>query len=378
MVEPLRVNTLPCRADTEIEGLYVFGRSNAEGKEIPHLPFINLDSTGNSEGWYTIRSFRSATTVGSFFCDGLSETFTEGDILWINPRHGKIKGILTAGSNANTLLLTEQCENRCRFCSQPPNELEDTELYHKATLALLNFDTCDYVGLSGGEPTHNKNAFLTLIKTISKLGNKTKLHILTNGRSLSNYEYAREIVRNIGEREVLWGIPLYGHKATLHDELVGSSGAFIETISGISNILNLGQTIELRIVPTRQNITSLKNILEFITSNYLPIKIISIMNLEPKGLARKNYNSIYTPVEDQIDNLEKAVRVGERYGCNVRLFNYPLCLVTEYLRTRAVKAISDWKNYYPQDCIGCKVQQECGGMFASSIGSFQEKVRRIK
>ncbi|MFC1333182.1 MAG: His-Xaa-Ser system radical SAM maturase HxsC [gamma proteobacterium symbiont of Clathrolucina costata] len=361
----------------DLEGLYVLGRSNAEGKEIPHLPIIELDSTGDVDGWYKVKGFGASAADTSLFCNGLKETFSEGDVIWISPRHGEIRGILTAGSNSNTLLLTERCENRCEFCSQPPNELEDKELYHKAALALLNFDTCEYVGLSGGEPTHNKRAFLSLLKSIRQFESNTKLHILSNGRKLGDEKFAKEVVSNIGEREVLWGIPLYGHKASLHDDLVGSSGAFIDTLDGLSNLSNLGQVVELRIVPVRRNIKTIANILEFITSNYLSIKTISIMNMEPKGLARKNYSNTHVPVEEQVEYIERAVRVGERYGCSVRLFNYPLCLLSEYLRHRAVKSISDWKNYYPGECSGCEMQTDCGGMFASAVGRFQEQVRRI-
>jgi His-Xaa-Ser system radical SAM maturase HxsC len=180
-----------------------------------------------------------------------------------------------------------------------------------------------------------------------------------------------ETLRN---RAVLWGIPLYGHTAVLHDALVGTSGAFSDSIRGLGNLASFGQEVELRIVPTKQNLDSLHRIVSFLAFSYLSVRTISIMHLEPKGLARKNYSSLYVPVREQVPHLEAATEVGERYGLSVRLFNYPLCLLSENLRSRAVQSISDWKNYYPAACNGCRVRKECGGFFTSAIGRFLEKV----
>lgn len=128
-------------------------------------------------------------------------------------------------------------------------------------------------------------------------------------------------------------------------------------------------------MPTVNNITVLPNIIELLASNYVGISIVSIMNMEPKGLARKNYSSIYTNVEDQLKYLESAVDIGELYGMSIRLFNYPYCLLSESLKEYSVKSISDWKNYYPETCSGCQSKAKCGGFFTSSTGKLLEQVR---
>lgn len=376
MVSPLRKNDLTCTADDSINGIFVIGRSNARGLDIPHLPRI-IQSNGSCAGLSMAVAGEEDVQPINLKCDDLFDNYSEGDIVRINSRINKVQSVLSSRSTANTLLVTEQCENRCLFCSQPPNSYEDTFLYHEATLALLNFNSCDFIGLSGGEPTHNENAFVTLLSTLKQFRNPTKLHILSNGRRHKGIGFVKQVAELVDDRDVLWGIPLYGHYADLHDHLVGDSGAFIDTAQGLSNLTSQNQHVELRIVPVAENLMYLQNIIEFISSNYLNLQIVSVMNLEPKGYAHKNYDSLHVDVVQQVPYLEHAVEAAERYGLKICLFNYPLCLLSEQLRTWAVQSISDWKNYYTEECVGCMLQTQCGGFFTSSKGRFLEKIRRI-
>lgn len=371
MVSPLRNNSLKCTADSSFDGMYIVGRPNINMLDIPSLPTIV-----NSDQGLVVNSLDGGQLIG-LECNELFDNFSEGDIVWVNSRLNQVKSVLSSRSTANTLLLTEQCENRCLFCSQPPNQLSDTHLYHQAALALLNFNSQAFIGLSGGEPTHNENAFITLLSTLKQFDNCTKLHILSNGRRFRDNDFTNQIVEIINGRDVLWGIPLYGHYSDLHNHLVVSENAFIDTVEGLLNLSSQGQSIELRILPVKDNLKYLENIIQFVVSSFLNLPIISIMNLEPKGYARKNFNSLYASVEDQVPSLERAVECADRFGVEIRLFNYPLCLLSEVLRCKAVKSISDWKNYYTNECLECKLRNDCGGFFTSSKGKFLENIRKI-
>ena len=46
--------------------------------------------------------------------------FEEGEILLVFPEQKLIQRFYRPTSNANTILLTEQCDQRCMMCSQPP------------------------------------------------------------------------------------------------------------------------------------------------------------------------------------------------------------------------------------------------------------------
>lgn len=355
MANALRNDSVAINGYDQPSGLYVIGESDTQPSDIPRLP--RLITPGNEPG--------------------IPEAFTDGDIVWLDRARGKLRTILSRLSNANTLLLTEQCENRCLFCSQPPNDKDDTGLYLNAALALLNFNTEQFVGLSGGEPTKNARGFINLLSTLRNFSNRTPLHILSHGRNFSDRAFCEQVARLLCGRSVLWGIPLYGHKATVHDQLVASGGAFAETTRGIGNLAAHGQAIEIRIIPTQSNLDHLAHIVSFIAANYVGVNIISIMNIEPKGWGRKNYRELYVPVRQQNAGMLNAVQLGTRYGFDIRLFNYPLCLLDEDLRRYSCRSISDWKNYYPDECRTCGARSACGGFFTSATGQFIESVEAL-
>jgi len=369
MAQPLRRSQLPYGSEILVEGLFVCGASNASALDIPHLPVLGDESSDIS-----IFSSECDYDSAGIICPEFFDVFGNGDIVFVDNKRKIIRSVLTASSNANTLLVTEQCDNRCLFCSQPPNKLPDSWLYHNAALSILNFNSTEYVGISGGEPTINKHGFIRLLETLECYKNKTPLHILTNGRSLSSAAYFEELKEFIKCREILWGIPIYGHCGNLHDKLVDAEGAFLETVNGIYNLGGIKQRIEVRIVPVKGNVEFLDDIVNFISYHMPFVDVISVMNLEPRGWARHRYESLYVNPLEYSGSLQRAIDIAFDRGLNIRLFNYPLCQIDASLKDIVVKSISDWKNYYPDECGGCADKLKCGGLFTSSVGSYFEKV----
>lgn len=372
MVSPLRVSQLSLNHASLPSGLYIIGDSNARHLPIPHLPTIGAENP--TPGAININLSSVQDDVNT---TDLLETFSNGDIIWIDAAHNICRCILSKEANANTLLVTEQCDNRCSFCSQPPNYLPDAELYQKATLALLNYNTSAFVGISGGEPTLNRSAFLAMLRVLNQHNVKTPLHILTNGRSLADANFVNDINSLTLQNDIVWGIPLYSADSKKHDALVGSHGAFVETVKGLINLGSSGQFIELRIIPVQENLSNLVNLIEFIASSLPFVSVISIMNLEPKGWARKNFSSLFVSVKEQAYWLETCIACAQQHRLPIRLFNYPLCLLPEEIRSFSCQSISDWKNYYPPLCELCELKNECGGFFTSATGQFFEAVEPI-
>lgn len=360
MADTLRNEIFRSASIGEETGLYLVSPDDAspEASVIPQMPMSYIDSL-----------FRDET--GEF--SGISE----GDVVWVDKGRGLVRTVLSSVANANTLLLTERCDNYCQFCSQPPNEKPDSHLYERAFLSLEAFRSDEIVGLSGGEPTINKAAFLTLLKNLNDFNIPTPLHILTNGRSFSDASFTSEVFDLIKERDVLWGVPLYGHHSSLHDGLVQADGAFLDTIAGLQRMLAKGARVELRIVPVQRNLAHLPHIVQFVSSALGPVEWISIMNMEPKGFARKNFDDLFVPVRSQSTYLSEACAIAGSSGVPVHLFNYPLCLLPVDLRDLAVMSISDWKNYYPDGCNECALREGCGGFFASATGKFIEDLEPV-
>ena len=55
------------------------------------------------------------------------------------------------------------------------------------------------------------------------------------------------------------------------------------------------------------------------------------------------------------------------HGIDVKLYNFPLCMVDEGYWSIAAKSISEYKIQYPCECEACTVKEICGGFFGSTL-----------
>ena len=299
----------------------------------------------------------------------VASSIDDGDIGFISS-NGSLRISLSHKANHNTILVTERCNNRCLFCSQPPKEENDDWLFIQGAFAIAAFQSSDTIGITGGEPLLYGDKILNLIDFTSTHTPDTKLHILTNGRGFTDVNFSNEIADRTNNNDIIFGVPLYSTNPEIHDKLVGSKGAYNETVLGIINAGNLGVPIELRIIPNKINIGCIESIVEYTMRCFSSISQISIMNLEPTGWAKHNWESLYLEPSSYLDVLTRSVSIAENCGVHVSLFNYPLCHISSELRPYAVKSISDWKNYYPNYCSSCSQRDLCTGYFASSIGKY--------
>jgi His-Xaa-Ser system radical SAM maturase HxsC len=314
--------------------------------------------------------------IGQIANYDLYHSIEDGDIGIINSSN-TIRVILSHRANHNTVLVTERCDNLCLFCSQPPKIKDDSWLLTQASLAIAAFNSSDTVGVSGGEPLIYKNDFLTFLDFLIEHTPTTQLHILTNGRAFSDPAFTKEIKARSTKVDLCFGVPLYSSLPSVHNKLVGSDDAFNETVIGLINAGNIGLNIELRIIPTAHNLKELPTLVEYAGRTFSNISQISIMNLEPEGFARKNWDKIYVMPSYYSESLLNAVKVARRNSLRTLLFNFPLCHIPINLHTIAVQSISDWKNYYPDECNTCSKKAECGGYFKSSKGRYHQLPKRI-
>lgn len=311
---------------------------------------------------------------GTIISKVLTTSIEDGDIAIVN--HGNtLRVILSRIANHNTVLVTERCNNLCLFCSQPPKSKNDDWLLTQSALAIASFNLAGVVGVSGGEPLLYGEEFLSFLDFISENSPETALHVLTNGRQFSDASFAAKVKLRSDKLNITFGVPLYSSRSAVHDQLVGCVGAFHETIRGLINAGNSGINIELRIIPTRSNYQELPHIVEYVSRIFSNISQISIMGLESIGWARKNWADIFVGHEECAVPLTDAVDTAFRAGLAVAIFNYPLCHLPEKLRDMSTQSISDWKNFYPEECDHCNKKSFCAGYFSSSKGRFHKSPR---
>lgn len=299
---------------------------------------------------------------------GLAEIADVGDILIVSSNGINIRSYLSSKTQTNTILVTEACENRCVFCSQPPRE--SVSLYQQAWEAIQAFAPPCTVGITGGEPTLFWSDFITFCNRCGADSSGKSFHVLTHGRNLSPPQKVQEVLASGFLHKSLWGIPIHGDDATHHDSATGIAGSFQETMSGLINLAFAGAAIELRVILTAQNVTRLKGITRLINTYLRGANLFfAFMNLEPVGWAKSNLKTLRISPDEWANSLEDAVSDSVLAGTPVSLYNFPLCHLSDSLKPFAQKSISDWKNYFPVACKSCKLKDDCCGFFASATGS---------
>lgn len=291
---------------------------------------------------------------------------TDEDIVRIEPHRSAIHAVYRRSSPSNSFLVTERCDNYCVMCSQPPKEANDSWIVDELldVIPLISQETVE-IGLTGGEPSLLGDRLIELVETCRAHLPKTAVHILSNGRSFKDADYASALAR-VKHPNLMIGIPLYADVPEVHDYVVQARGAFDETVRGVLNLKQHGVGVELRFVIHADTYEGLQSFARFVARNMLFVDHVALMGLELMGFAKANLDAIWVDPLDYQHELRDAVEILDRAGLAVSIYNHQLCVLHPELHRFARASISDWKNMYVTECQSCTLQTECGGFFASS------------
>jgi His-Xaa-Ser system radical SAM maturase HxsC len=300
-----------------------------------------------------------------------------GDIISISADGRRVTVLWKGTATHNSILLTEQCDNYCLMCSQPPKEREDGWLFDRAKRIIdLLPPSARSIGLTGGEPTLHADALIDLLEHCHLTAPELQLHLLSNGRRFADTEFSCRYAQ-IEHADIMAGIPVYAPEPGLHDFVVQSPGAFEETIHGILNLAALGQRIEIRVVIQRHNVPVLGELAVFIARNLPFVDQVALMGLEMTGLARPNYADVWIDPADYQPQLIGATRTLTDARILTKIYNHQLCVLDEQLWPYAVRSISDWKNDYLDLCDPCSLKHACGGVFTTSGNRLSRHIQPV-
>lgn len=275
-------------------------------------------------------------------------------------------------SNSNVLVVTNQCNNHCIMCCQPPQQGNDFNFFYNQNVKLIKSAPKEtkVVCITGGEPTLAGNRFIDLITLVRKELPSTDIHILSNGRTLINNDFTHQL-KVAGGDKVFVGVPLHSDYFRDHDIIAGAKGAFNETMLGLYNLADEGIPIELRVVVNKLNYNRLYQLAEYIFKNLYFVSWVAFMGMEDTGWATKNAGTIWIEPVEYISKLCDAVGLLAEYGIPVSIYNIPLCLLPLGFHKFASQSISDWKTKYVDICNDCSVKGQCGGLFSTSKKIYQ-------
>jgi His-Xaa-Ser system radical SAM maturase HxsC len=300
-----------------------------------------------------------------------------GDIIHVPHDGHRVTVLWKNSARHNSLLLTEQCDNYCLMCSQPPKDRDDAWLFDRArkVISLLP-EGARALSLTGGEPTLHADALIGLLEHCKRVAPGLSVHLLTNGRRFADPEFTRRYAA-VGLADIMAGIPVYAPEPGLHDFIVQAAGAFDETVHGILNLASLGQAVEIRVVVQRHTVPVLAGLATFIVRNLPFVAQVALMGLEMTGLARPNSPLVWADPADYQDELAGAVDILATSGIATRIYNHQLCVLDRRLWPYAVRSISDWKNDYLDICRPCSVRDACGGVFTTSGNHLSQHLRPL-
>lgn len=283
----------------------------------------------------------------------------DNDICIVFPETKTILRQIRGNSCSNTILLTEQCDQACIMCSQPPkNKIYD--YYHLYKDALLLAPKDNIVGISGGEPTLEKSHLFPFLLDILTERPDLKFHILSNAQHFRDEDIV--MLEQINP-SILWGIPIYSHDPHVHDKIVGKPGAHTQLLNGLNILFKSGASVEIRTVVMEQNFNELPLIAEFISKHASLCELWAIMQLENYGYAKMNWDHLFVDTSTRFSPIGNAISIVDIHTINAKLYNFPKCTIPNEWQDHACKSISDWKNKYLEVCNNCSQQSECCGFF---------------
>lgn len=339
--------------------LLVPASSDAPGRFVTRL--VGAGVAGARESVLLERSDESALFAGE---DGLFAITTDqpliGDVVCIDPGRRTAERLIRANSPHNTFLITEQCDQLCVMCSQPPKKSHD-DRFEEYRQALLLAPEGAVIGLSGGEPTLHKAALFALLAEAKADRPDLFFHILSNGQHFDAGDVAD--IRASAANS-LWGIPLYSHDAETHDAIVAKAGAYDRLLDSLVHCLSGGMRIELRTVLMHDNIGHLPALARLIGGHLGFLSQWSIMQLENIGFAKNRFDALYVDHSLDFAPVGEAIDIAALFGVRVSLFNMPRCSVPASYRPYAANSISDWKRKYAPECGTCSDQPSCAGFFS--------------
>lgn len=208
--------------------------------------------------------------------------------------------------------LTRTCNNHCLFCLdsgivgekiRPPGEI-------RAEIETGRREGCERLILSGGEPTLHPD-YLELIAYGAELGYDW-IQTVSNGRMFSYRSFASRAVA-AGLCEATFS--MHGHRAELHDGLVGVEGAFEQALAGMRNLRKLEIVVNVDIVLTALNAPRLPEIIDYFLE--FGVREFDLLWMVPFGSAWNNRQRLFIEPEPTLPALHEAVERAMTAGAVV-------------------------------------------------------------
>lgn len=320
-----------------------------------------------------------------FKSDGYSSTILDdeqqfynlktGDIITIDDR-GIVFKAFDSSENEATVFITGQCNSNCVMCPASDNERRfdkgmPEEWMHKFIRYLP--EKLAHIVVTGGEPTLRPELFFDVMALIAEKYPEIEVLLLTNGRSFASKAMIGKLIDHCPPYLKV-AIPIHAAESGLHDRITQVCGSFVQTVSGIRNLLSVGIGVEIRVVVSRWNCSHLSEIASFIVSHFPQAQVVNFIGLETRGNCAKNYKELFAPLESTSPLIIPAIHILAQAGIDAAIYNYPLCAVDRRYWNLCKQSITLGKIRYMPLCDSCDAKTICGGFFNTTLSMAKPNV----
>lgn len=240
-------------------------------------------------------------------------------------------------ANLGYVQLTRDCNQLCRFCSNPPTG-EAIELAEACRLVDdLRARGFDGVILTGGEPT-----LVPWLPDVVRHATASGLspRIITNGQRLADGPLLDALVA-AGLRHA--HASLYSHDPAVHDGLTRAPGSHGRAARAVLRMGERGVSVDVNCVIHRYNAGALDLFARFVVERFPLVRHLVFNNLDAR-MNRVAENPDTVPrLADMELSLARALRLLESRGLTFRVERVPLCYMAEWAHcsTETRKLVKD-------------------------------------
>ncbi|MFA6449201.1 MAG: radical SAM protein [bacterium] len=278
--------------------------------------------------------------------------------------------------------LTRECNQNCRFCSNPANE---NRLDMKLAIELIDeFMANGYTGIifTGGEPT--LCTFLPdLISYVSRKGFPSR--IITNGQKICDQKYFAELY-DAGLRNV--NISLYSVRDDVQAFLSDNPDSLKNIIKALKTMGKFkNMQIVVNTVINKYNSDHLSENVRWVVNNAPFVSHFVWNNMDPRNSKCEKFSDTIPRLNDFQLELCRAVKYLQKTGRTCRVERVPLCYMPEFesLSTETRKIVKkektatyflDEKELFSQNvyqygkadcCRVCFFDGICAGLFEMDV-----------
>ena len=284
-------------------------------------------------------------------------------------------------ANIYYLQLTRECNQNCRFCSNPSNGSVISVKKARAMIRGYAARKASGVIFTGGEPTLHPN-LAEFIAYARELGMEPR--IVTNGRLTAKPEYLAAL-RRAGLAYL--HVSVHSHVPALQDYLARTKGSLKGILATLRNAGRLGVTVNVNTVINRYNSGHLHLAARYLCARFPFITHFVYNNMDP-GMERVvEFPDTIPSLPGFEASLAAAMRYLDASGRTFRVERVPLCFMAEYphcsTETRKIVLKEDRLTYFldekeliTQDdwnyskaprCRPCSLKKICAGLYKMDV-----------